>query len=167
MSFVQPYYGYQQQPLYTNYIPQQQFPVQQQINQPIQQQTQITQNNTIPCEYVDNFEVVNAKNCDFSGKPMLYMKTDGSTIYRKQLNIETGKSKIYTYELREESDIKSGNPDISNIIAVMNSQIESLRQEFVQNIGDLKEMVTNLNIVTNDDTDLAQKTTTQRKVVSK
>lgn len=164
MSFVQPYYGYQQQPLYTNYIPQQQFP--------IQQQSQITQsqNNTIPCEYVDNFEVVNAKNCDFSGKPILYMKTDGSTIYRKQLNIETGKSKIYTYELQDKTGEEFGNTDLINITNIINSQIESLRQEFTQNISDLKELVMNLNSsVSSDHIDSKNTPTTNstRKVVSK
>lgn len=171
MSFIQPYYGYQQQPFYTNYIPQQQFPMQQQVaTQNPQPQISQSQNNTISCEYVDNFEVVNAKNCDFSGKPMLYMKTDGSAIYRKQLNIETGKSKTYTYELRDEINEKSGNTDITNITGVINSQIESLRQEFSKNIGDLKEMVMNLNITSNDNTDSAEKTITTnstRKVVNK
>ena len=101
---------------------------------------------------------------------MLYMKTDGSAIYRKQLNIETGKSKTYTYELRDEINEKSSNTDITNITGIINSQIESLRQEFSKNIGDLKEMVMNLNITSNDNTDSTEKTITTnstRKVVNK
>lgn len=106
-----------------------------------------SQDNTIACEYVDNLEVVNAKNCDFTGKPVLYMKTDGSEIYRKQLDIKTGRSTTYIYKIQSDSNEKSGeiSKDDSLNFNEINSQIESLRNEFTQNIMDLKEMVMNLN----------------------
>ncbi len=171
MSFIQPYYGYQQ-PVYPNYsYNPQQFSFPQVNNQVSSQQVNPQQqvqprNSTIPCEYVDNLEVVNAKNCDFSGKPMLYMKTDGTAVYRKQLNIETGKSKIYTYELKEDSNKDSNDTGIIGITNVLNSQIESLRQEFAQNIGDLKEMITHISVA-EEKSSPSKTTTSTRKVVNK
>lgn len=142
MAFNQPYYGYQGQPLnmnYNTYTPMQQYIPQQFMpqNQPR------TQDNTIPCEYVDNLEVVNAKNCDFTGKPMLYMKTDGTEIYRKQLDIKTGKSTTYLYKLQEDINGKLTNNALD--LDGLNSQIESLRNEFSHSITDLKQIVMNIS----------------------
>ena len=161
MSFTPPYYGYPNQPInmnYGTYTPVQQYmpqqfvqtqPINQQINQPVNQQQQVyqTQDNTIACEYVDNLEVVNAKNCDFTGKPVLYMKTDGSEIYRKQLDIKTGRSTTYVYKIQSDSNEISNEKSQNSSLNFneINSQIESLRNEFTQNLMDLKVMVMNLN----------------------
>ncbi len=144
MQFNQPYYGYQGQPMnmnYNTYTPVQQYIPQQftQNQQPVSQ----VQNNMIPCEYVDNLDVVNAKNCDFSGRPMLYMKTDGSEIYRKQLDIKTGKSSVYLYKLQEESNENMN--DYSLDLNELNSKIESLKTEFTQNINELKQMMIDIS----------------------
>lgn len=86
-------YGYGYQPMqqvyqypaqnvnYQNYVPNQQ-----QINQFNQSQTVQSQNNFVSCEYVDGIDIVNTRNSDLSGKPIWYIKTDNTEIYKKLMN---------------------------------------------------------------------------------
>ena len=75
------------------------------------------------------------------------MKTDGSEIYRKQLDIKTGRSTTYVYKIQSDSNEISNEKSQNSSLNFneINSQIESLRNEFTQNLMDLKEMVMNLN----------------------
>lgn len=54
--------------------------------------------------YVDNRQVVDATQCDLSGKPLFFPTTDGQTIYSKQLD-PMGKSHVTTYSKQFEPEI--------------------------------------------------------------
>lgn len=69
-------------------------------------------------QMVDGIDTVKAKDVDISGSPVYYPKTDGTEIYKKQLQVD-GKSKIFTYRLVNESDHTS-NEQSNGIIDKLN-----------------------------------------------
>jgi len=109
MQYGNPYYNYpppyqQIQPyqdrlaqLQNNY---QQVMPQQPIQQPVPQMQQIPM---IQGQMVDGIDTVKAKDVDMSGNPVYYPKTDGTEVYRKQLQAD-GRSRIFTYRLVNENE---------------------------------------------------------------
>ena len=66
-----------------------------QMQQPIQQVPQIAM---LQGQMVDGIDTVKAKDVDMSGSPVYYPKTDGTEIYKKQLQAD-GRSRIFVYRL--------------------------------------------------------------------
>lgn len=66
-----------------------------QIQQPMPQVPQIPM---LQGQMVDGIDTVKAKDVDMSGNPVYYPKTDGTEIYRKQLQAD-GRSRIFVYRL--------------------------------------------------------------------
>lgn len=69
-------------------------------------------------QMVDGIDTVKAKDVDMSGSPVYYPKTDGTEIYKKQLQVD-GKSKIFTYRLVNESE-QTSNEQSNGIIDKLN-----------------------------------------------
>jgi hypothetical protein len=69
-----------------------------QIQQPIQQMPQVPQIPMLQGQMVDGIDTVKAKDVDMSGNPVYYPKTDGTEVYRKQLQAD-GRSRIFVYRL--------------------------------------------------------------------
>lgn len=139
----------------------QQQPYQQSLNNQIQNnipQQNIQQNkvnNYIQCEYVDSIDVIKSQNCDMSGRPVIYMKTDGSEIYRKQLNPSTGIGDLYIYKVQQKPEDKLCNPDSMNTdnkslidfdsislkIEKFQDNISKNIEKFEQNLAEIKNIV--------------------------
>lgn len=119
------YYGYQQPYGYQNYNYQPQY--QQQI--PIQNQQQIQEEQYL--RYVDSIDVVKSTNVLLNGKAMYFPKTDGTEIYCKKLNPQTGVGMITTYRLAQDEQV---NPDT-------NSNIYSMIQTLKNDIEEIKNIV--------------------------
>lgn len=125
-----------------NYQPQMQFvPIQQQMNQ---------QNQFLSGQIVDGIDAVKAKDVDMTGNPVWYPKSDGTEIYRKQLQAD-GRSQICTYRLvrpeTEKSDVANGGITEESL----NSLFEQFRQDIFEEISGIKELV-NKNIQTHMET---------------
>lgn len=149
-------YGYYQYSGYPNNQHSYQQPYQQ-FQQPIQQNYQNTQqtqyqneinNATIPCMYVDSVKVVEATNSDMSGKPLLFMKSDGTEIYRKQINPNTGASDLFTYEIKKvpeqnisQQTIQYDFSDIGNKIDDFKKEIYGSISSFSKEMSELKDLV--------------------------
>ena len=56
-----------------------------QMQQPVQQMPQIS---GLPGQMVDGIDTVKAKDVDMTGNPVYYPKTDGTEIYKKQLQAD-------------------------------------------------------------------------------
>lgn len=139
-------YGYQP---YNNYNPymnntynyqgyqQSQFQ-QPQIQQQNIQQSQLTQQqNTLQGWYVDGFDVTKSINADMSGNAMFFPSTDGKEIYKKQLDINTGKSFTSVYKL--ESSINQNQNEID--FTPVYNHMSDMRNELSEKIAEIKDMV--------------------------
>ena len=128
---IQPYQDRLAQ-LQNNY---QQIMPQQPIQQPIQQIPQIPM---LQGQMVDGIDTVKAKDVDMSGNPVYYPKTDGTEVYRKQLQAD-GRSRIFTYRLVNENEqqpeTNSGNQ--VNIVSLINQ----LRDDVHAEISEIKELL--------------------------
>lgn len=111
-----------------------------QIQQPIQQMPQVPQVPQIPMlqgQMVDGIDTVKAKDVDMSGNPVYYPKTDGTEIYRKQLQAD-GRSRIFVYRLinpEEQQQPKAEEKPI-DIEAMFNQ----LRNDVCSEISEIKSM---------------------------
>lgn len=137
---VSPYQQMQAQPyqdrlaqLQSNY--QQAMPYgQMQMQQPIQQVPQIAM---LQGQMVDGIDTVKAKDVDMSGNPVYYPKTDGTEIYKKQLQAD-GRSRIFVYRLV--------NPDEQQLPKQEEKQIDiesmfnQLRNDVCSEISEIKNM---------------------------
>lgn len=139
------YYGYQTYPSYQgnpyannmyNGLPQSTI---QQLNanqmqaiqgnqQPIQQQVPVEQN----LQYVDSIDVVKSTNARLDGQSVFFPKTDGSEIYCKKLNPQTGAGIIMTYRLVDDNQTVQSDMEVNQITTM----ISSLKND----IGELKEL---------------------------
>lgn len=84
---------------------------QMQMQQPIQQ---VPQFSMLQGQMVDGIDTVKAKDVDMSGNPVYYPKTDGTEIYKKQLQAD-GRSRICVYRLvnpDEQQQPKQGEKQI-------------------------------------------------------
>lgn len=105
-----------------------------QIQQPIQQMPQIPM---LQGQMVDGIDTVKAKDVDMSGNPVYYPKTDGTEIYRKQLQAD-GRSRIFVYRLinpEEQQQPKAEEKPI-DIEAMFNQ----LRNDVCSEISEIKSM---------------------------
>ena len=107
-----------------------------QIQQPIQQMPQVPQIPMLQGQMVDGIDTVKAKDVDMSGNPVYYPKTDGTEIYKKQLQAD-GKSRIFVYRLinPEEQYPKQEEKQI-DIEAMFNQ----LRNDVCSEISEIKNM---------------------------
>lgn len=107
-----------------------------QIQQPIQQMPQVPQIPMLQGQMVDGIDTVKAKDVDMSGNPVYYPKTDGTEIYRKQLQAD-GRSRIFVYRLinPEEQYPKQEEKQI-DIEAMFNQ----LRNDVCSEISEIKNM---------------------------
>lgn len=107
-----------------------------QIQQPIQQMPQMPQIPMLQGQMVDGIDTVKAKDVDMSGNPVYYPKTDGTEIYRKQLQSD-GRSRIFVYRLLnpEEQQPKQEEKQI-DIEAMFNQ----LRNDVCSEISEIKSM---------------------------
>lgn len=108
-----------------------------QIQQPIQQMPQVPQIPMLQGQMVDGIDTVKAKDVDMSGNPVYYPKTDGTEIYRKQLQAD-GRSRIFVYRLinpEEQQQPKAEEKPI-DIEAMFNQ----LRNDVCSEISEIKSM---------------------------
>lgn len=108
-----------------------------QLQQPIQQMPQVPQIPMLQGQMVDGIDTVKAKDVDMSGSPVYYPKTDGTEIYRKQLQAD-GRSRIFVYRLinpEEQQQPKAEEKPI-DIEAMFNQ----LRNDVCSEISEIKSM---------------------------
>ena len=108
-----------------------------QIQQPIQQMPQVPQIPMLQGQMVDGIDTVKAKDVDMSGNPVYYPKTEGTEIYRKQLQAD-GRSRIFVYRLinpEEQQQPKAEEKPI-DIEAMFNQ----LRNDVCSEISEIKSM---------------------------
>ena len=118
-----------------------------QIQQPIQQMPQVPQIPMLQGQMVDGIDTVKAKDVDMSGNPVYYPKTDGTEIYRKQLQAD-GRSRIFVYRLinpEEQQQPKAEEKPI-DIEAMFNQ----LRNDVCSEISGIKDLLPTQISVTND-----------------
>lgn len=118
--------------LQNNY--QQVIPYMNQVQQPMQQ---IPQSQVLPGQMVDGIDTVKAKDVDMTGNPVYYPKTDGTEIYKKQLQAD-GRSRIFVYRIMdpdEQQQPKSEEKPI-DIEALFNQ----LRNDVCSEISEIKSM---------------------------
>lgn len=107
-----------------------------QIQQPIQQMPQVPQIPMLQGQMVDGIDTVKAKDVDMSGNPVYYPKTDGTEVYRKQLQAD-GRSKIFVYRLvNPEAEQKQEEPKQVDLVAMINQ----LRNDVCSEISEIKNM---------------------------
>ena len=106
---------------------------QMQMQQPIQQVPQIAM---LQGQMVDGIDTVKAKDVDMSGNPVYYPKTDGTEIYKKQLQAD-GKSRIFVYRIinPEEQQPKQEEKQID-----IEEMFNQLRNDVCSEISELKNM---------------------------
>lgn len=108
-----------------------------QIQQPIQQMPQVPQIPMLQGQMVDGIDTVKAKDVDMSGNPVYYPKTDGTEIYRKQLQAD-GRSRIFTYRLVNEGEQpETNNANQVDIVSLINQLRDDVRAE----ISEIKELL--------------------------
>jgi hypothetical protein len=108
-----------------------------QIQQPIQQMPQVPQIPMLQGQMVDGIDTVKAKDVDMSGNPVYYPKTDGTEVYRKQLQAD-GRSRIFTYRLVNEGEQpESNNTNQVDIVSLINQ----LRDDVHEEISEIKELL--------------------------
>lgn len=114
-----------------------------QMQQPMQQIPQIAM---LQGQMVDGIDTVKAKDVDMSGNPVYYPKTDGTEIYKKQLQAD-GRSRIFVYRLinPEEQQPKQEEKQI-DIEAMFNQ----LRNDVCSEISGIKDLLPTQMSVTND-----------------
>lgn len=114
-----------------------------QMQPPMQQIPQISM---LQGQMVDGIDTVKAKDVDMSGNPVYYPKTDGTEIYKKQLQAD-GKSRIFVYRLMnpEEQYPKQEEKQI-DIEAMFNQ----LRNDVCSEISEIKNLLPTQMSVTND-----------------
>ena len=104
-----------------------------QIQQPMPQVPQIPM---LQGQMVDGIDTVKAKDVDMSGNPVYYPKTDGTEVYRKQLQAD-GRSKIFVYRLvNPEAEQQQEEPKQVDLVAMINQ----LRNDVCSEISEIKNM---------------------------
>ena len=115
-----------------------------QMQQTVQQ---IPQSPVLLGQMVDGIDTVKAKDVDMSGNPVYYPKTDGTEIYRKQLQAD-GRSRIFVYQLvnpENEQSVKNEEKPV-DIVAMFNQ----LRNDVCSEISGIKDLLPTQMSVTND-----------------
>lgn len=113
---------------------QQTIPYANQMQQPVQQMPQVP---GLPGQMVDGIDTVKAKDVDMTGNPVYYPKTDGTEIYRKQLQAD-GRSKIFVYRLADSDNAQQTNEEKRVDIVAM---INQLRNDVCNEISEIKNLL--------------------------
>lgn len=114
-----------------------------QIQQPVQQMAQIPM---LHGQMVDGIDTVKAKDVDMSGNPVYYPKTDGTEVYRKQLQAD-GRSKIFVYRLvNPEAEQQQEEPKQVDLVAMINQ----LRNDVCAEISGIKDLLPTQMSVSNE-----------------
>ena len=97
---------------------------------------QIPQVPMIQGQMVDGIDTVKAKDVDMSGSPVYYPKTDGTEIYKKQLQSD-GRSRIFVYRLAnpDEQQPKQEEKQID-----FEAMFNQLRNDVCSEISEIKNM---------------------------
>lgn len=106
---------------------------QMQMQQPMQQVPQIAM---LQGQMVDGIDTVKAKDVDMSGNPVYYPKTDGTEIYKKQLQAD-GRSRIFVYRLLNPDEQQPKQEEKQIDIEAMFNQ---LRNDVCSEISEIKNM---------------------------
>lgn len=101
-------------------------------NQPVMQSQ--PQSDEVLGKIVDSVDVVRSVNADLNGRPYYFPKVDGTEIYCKRINPQTGASMIQTYALVNEGKSQSQDTQFS-------SALSQLQKELSGEISDLKNIV--------------------------
>ena len=103
----------------------------------MQQLQPVPQSPMLQGQMVDGIDTVKAKDVDMSGNPVYYPKTDGTEIYRKQLQAD-GRSRIFVYRLinPEEQQQPKAEEKPMDIEAMFNQ----LRNDVCSEISEIKSM---------------------------
>ncbi len=108
-----------------------------QIQQPIQQMPQVPQIPMLQGQMVDGIDTVKAKDVDMSGNPVYYPKTDGTEIYRKQLQAD-GRSRIFVYRLINPEEQQQ--PKVEEKPIDIEAMFNQLRNDVCSEISQIKSM---------------------------
>lgn len=108
-----------------------------QIQQPIQQMPQVPQIPMLQGQMVDGIDTVKAKDVDMSGNPVYYPKTDGTEIYRKQLQAD-GRSRIFVYRLINQEE--QHQPKVEEKPIDIEAMFNQLRNDVCSEISEIKSM---------------------------
>ena len=108
-----------------------------QIQQPIQQMPQVPQIPMLQGQMVDGIDTVKAKDVDMSGNPVYYPKTDGTEIYRKQLQGD-GRSRIFVYRLINPEEQQQ--PKVEEKPIDIEAMFNQLRNDVCSEISEIKSM---------------------------
>lgn len=97
---------------------------------------QIPQVPMIQGQMVDGVDIVKAKDVDMSGNPVYYPNTDGTEIYKKQLQSD-GRSRIFVYRLvnPDEQQPKQEEKQID-----FEAMFNQLRNDVCSEISEIKSM---------------------------
>jgi hypothetical protein len=115
-----------------------------QMQQPIQQVPQIAM---LQGQMVDGIDTVKAKDVDMSGSPVYYPKTDGTEIYKKQLQAD-GRSRIFVYRLVNPDEQQPPKQEEKQID--IESMFNQLRNDVCSEISGIKDLLPTQISVTND-----------------
>lgn len=107
---------------------------QMQMQQPIQQVPQIAM---LQGQMVDGIDTVKAKDVDMSGNPVYYPKTDGTEIYKKQLQAD-GRSRIFVYRLLNPDEQQQPKQEEKQID--IEAMFNQLRNDVCSEISEIKNM---------------------------
>lgn len=115
-----------------------------QLQQPTQQISQIPM---LLGQMVDGIDTVKAKDVDMSGNPVYYPKTDGTEIYRKQLQAD-GRSRIFVYRLLNPDEQQQPKQEEKQID--IEAMFNQLRNDVCSEISEIKNLIPAQMSVTND-----------------
>ena len=105
-----------------------------QIQQPKQQMPQIPM---LQGQMVDGIDTVKAKDVDMSGNPVYYPKTDGTEIYKKQLQAD-GRSRIFVYRIMNPDEQRQPKAEEKPID--IEAMFNQLRNDVCSEISEIKNM---------------------------
>ena len=108
-----------------------------QIQQPIQQMPQMPQIPMLQGQMVDGIDTVKAKDVDMSGNPVYYPKTDGTEIYKKQLQAD-GRSRIFVYRIINPDEQQQPKQEEKQID--IEAMFNQLRNDVCSEISEIKSM---------------------------
>lgn len=117
---------------------------QMQMQQSVQQMQQMPM---LQGQMVDGIDTVKAKDVDMSGNPVYYPKTDGTEIYKKQLQAD-GRSRIFVYRIANPDEQQQPKQEGKTID--IEAMFNQLRNDVCSEISGIKDLLPTQMSVTND-----------------